>query len=200
MDRFQILRLTLVVVLFPALAFAKDHYFGNSSGTWGKLKTKVKPADASVWIDDQYVGHADRFDGPGQELFLTPGEYDVTFSLAYYQNFKTRVKIEPDGVTVIQQQLQPSDEQRPTGPFGVVKIKSTPEHKVGVFVNGRFIGHADEMNGPAQELLLQPGTHKIELKYAGYQPYETTVTAEANTRQVIEVTLQPDPSTVYVDR
>jgi hypothetical protein len=153
-----------------------------------------------VWINDQYVGHADRFDGPGQELFLNPGEYDVTFSLAYYKDFKTRIKIEPNSTTMIQHRLDPSDEKRPTGPFGTVKIKPTPEHKVGVFVNARFIGHADEMNGPAQELLLEPGTHKIELKYAGYKTYETTIHAEANKKQVIKVTLEPESSASYVDR
>jgi hypothetical protein len=189
-----------MILQFSAFALGKDHYFGGPQGEWGKLKTKVTPADASVWINDQYVGHADRFDGPGQELFLNPGEYDVTFSLAYYKDFKTRVKIEPNSTTVIQQRLDPSDEKRPTGPFATVKIKATPEHKVGVFVNGRFIGHADEMNGPAQELLLEPGTHQIELKYAGYKPYKTTVKAVANQRYVIEVTLEPDTSVSYVDK
>ena len=42
-------------------------------------------------------------------------------------------------------------------------------------MNGRFIGHADEMNGPMKRMVLEPGTYKIELLQAGYQPVEDAV-------------------------
>ena len=74
-----------ILVLLPVMA----------SGQTGKLKTKIKPSEAAVWIDGKFVGHADRFNGPGQTLSLPAGDHDIRISLVYYQDYETKVTIEP---------------------------------------------------------------------------------------------------------
>ena len=191
--------LVTLVLLAPPLIQGKDHYFGTG-GEWGKLKTKVKPANAAVYVDGQYVGHADQFNGPWQELFLNPGEHEITFTVVYFQDYSTRVSIQANQTAVIERQLEPSGEQLPEPPLGIVKFRCDPMCKGAVLVNGRFIGHADEMNGPMQRMVIEPGTYKIELLQAGYQPVETTVTVEANQTSVVEAKIVSDGSGIYTQK
>jgi hypothetical protein len=60
-----------------------------------------------------------------------------------------------------------------------------------LIVDGMHVGYADQVNKIAQTLLLLPGQHTIELRYAGYQPYVTTITVEANQKQILTPTLTP---------
>ena len=172
-------------------AMAGDRTIGSSPNP-GILKTKVKPDDAGIYIDGEYAGHADRFNGPRENLFLTPGEHEVRVSMVYYKDYTTKVTIQPGEKTVMQHSMAPSGEAHPTGPFGRIKI-SPPKSELNaaVIVDGMHVGYADQVNKIAQTLLLLPGEHKIELLYAGYQPYVTTITVEANEKQILTPTLTP---------
>ena len=179
----------VLISVVPAV-HAGDRTVGSSSNP-GILKTKVKPDDAGVWVDGEYVGHADRFSGPGENLFLPPGEHEIRFTMVYYKDHVEKVTIEPGKKTVIRQKLGPSDEKKPTGPFGKVKIHPAQALNAAVIVNGRHIGYADQINKIGQTLLLMPGKHTIELRYDGFKPYKTTIEVEANQRQVLTPTLEP---------
>lgn len=170
-------------------AVSGDRTLGSASNN-GVLKTKVQPDDAGVWVDGEYAGHADRFNGPGENLFLSPGSHEIRFSMVYFKDYSTTVNIQPGGKTVVEYKLEPSGEKHPTGPFGKVKIQ-TPKSELNaaVLVDGMHIGYVDQINKIGQTLLLIPGEHKIELRYAGYQPYTTTVTVAANQKLVITPTL-----------
>lgn len=188
-------------LLLPASqTLAKKRYFGDPAAATGMLKTKISPSDAAVYVDGKYVGHADRFNGPGQKLFLTPGEHEVRFSIAYFQDYSTKVNVAANETTVIQQSLSRSDEQPPKAPFARIKIHVKPLVKTAVIVNGRFIGHADQVNGPGQVMVLEPGHYKIELAHAGYKPYITELDAAANETKSISTTLDPDSSVPYTER
>ena len=175
-----------ILVLLPVMA----------SGQTGKLKTKIKPSEAAVWIDGKFVGHADRFNGPGQTLSLPAGDHDIRISLVYYQDYETKVTIEPNSTTVIKQQLGPSDEKRPGPPYAEGKLRCKPDVDAAVIVNGRFIGHCDQMNGPAQALLLWVGRHEIEVRLSGYKAFKTSVdVTESMTGKELEIPAQLQPGT-----
>ena len=170
---------------------AGDRTIGSSPNP-GILKTKVSPDDAGIYIDGEYAGHADRFNGPGEKLFLPPGEHEVRVSLVYYKDYTTKDTIQPGEKTVMQHSMAPSGEAHPTGPFGRIKI-DTPKADLNaaLLVDGMHVGYVDQVNKIAQTLLLLPGEHKIELRYAGYQPYVTTIQVEANKKQTLTPTLTP---------
>lgn len=188
MKKFLMLA-TLTALASAAPAFAGDKTYGSSANP-GILKTKIHPADAGVWIDGKYIGHADRFSGPGENLFLPPGEHEVRFTMVYFKDHVEKVVIREGEKTVIRRRLDPSDEKRPTGPFGKVKIHPAGALNAAVLVNGRHIGYADQMNKIAQTLLLEPGKHEIELRYEGYKPWKQTVEIQAGQRIVLEPTLE----------
>lgn len=188
------------LILPASQAVAKKRYFGDPANATGMLKTKVVPSDAGVYVDGKYVGHADQFNGPGQKLYITPGEHEVRFSIAYYQDFSTKVNIQPNQTTVIQQSLGRSDEQLPKPPFGRIKIHVKPLAKTAVIFNGRMAGHADQANGPGQVMVVEAGHYKIELAHAGYKPHVTEFDIAGNETKTITVTLEPDSSVAYSER
>src|ERR1700756_4118331 len=55
----------------------------------GKLKTAATPERAAVFVDEQFAGHVDEFDGVGKAMLLTPGKHRVRVALPGYLPFET---------------------------------------------------------------------------------------------------------------
>jgi len=58
-----------------------------------QVKILVSPNRAAVFVDDQFVGHVDEFDGPGQALLLVPGKHRVKITLPGYRTFETELNL-----------------------------------------------------------------------------------------------------------
>ena len=67
-----------------------------ASGFEGKLRLKVKPRDAAVFIDGYYVGLVDDFDGVFQRLRVEAGMHRVEISAPGYEPLTFDVRIEWD--------------------------------------------------------------------------------------------------------
>jgi len=65
------------------------------SGAMGELKISANPDRAAVFVDDQFVGHVNEFDGLGKALLLTPGQHRVRIALPGYLPFQTVVDLRP---------------------------------------------------------------------------------------------------------
>jgi hypothetical protein len=65
----------------------------------GGLKLKVKPADASVYVDGYYAGVVDDFDGVFQKLTLTAGAHHVELEASGYDPLTFDVAIQPNQTT-----------------------------------------------------------------------------------------------------
>ncbi len=60
---------------------------------------KVKPAEASVYVDGYYVGVVDDFDGVFQRLRLEPGPHHLEIRLPEHDDLSFDVMIQPDHTT-----------------------------------------------------------------------------------------------------
>lgn len=58
-----------------------------------QVKLSVSPNRAAVFLDDQFVGHVDEFDGPGQALLVAPGRHRVKITLPGYRTFETELNL-----------------------------------------------------------------------------------------------------------
>jgi len=59
----------------------------------GELKISATPARAAVFVDNQFAGHVDEFDGAGKAMLLTPGRHSVRVALPGYLPFETVVDL-----------------------------------------------------------------------------------------------------------
>lgn len=76
------------------LSLVKDARTPARSAT-GELKISVTPVRAAVFVDGQFAGHADEFDGVGKAMLLTPGQHHVRIALPGYLPFETAVDLRP---------------------------------------------------------------------------------------------------------
>jgi len=58
-----------------------------------RIKLKVEPSRAAVFVNDRYVGHVDQFRGFRKSLGLTPGTYKIHITLPGYQPFDTEITL-----------------------------------------------------------------------------------------------------------
>lgn len=74
-------------------------------GATGELKIAATPERAAVFVDAQFAGHADEFNGHGKAMLLTPGEHRVRIALPGYLPFETTVDLRPYQKLKIQTEL-----------------------------------------------------------------------------------------------
>jgi hypothetical protein len=71
----------------------------------GELKIAATPSRAAVFVDGQYAGHVDEFDGVGKAMLLTPGQHRIHIALPGYLPFDTMVDLRPQQKLKIQTDL-----------------------------------------------------------------------------------------------
>jgi hypothetical protein len=62
----------------------------------GSLRLKIKPRDASVFVDGYYAGRVDEFDGIFQQLHIEPGPHRIEVRADGYEPLTFEVRILPD--------------------------------------------------------------------------------------------------------
>ena len=71
----------------------------------GELKIAATPSRAAVFVDGEYAGHVDEFDGVGKAMLLTPGQHRLHIALPGYLPFDTTVDLRPQQKLKIQTDL-----------------------------------------------------------------------------------------------
>ena len=65
------------------------------NGATGELKIAANPERAAVFVDEQFAGHADEFNGHGRAMLITAGKHHVRIALPGYLPFETTVDLRP---------------------------------------------------------------------------------------------------------
>jgi hypothetical protein len=71
----------------------------SSSGGEGALRLKVKPREASVFVDGYFAGQVDDFDGALQKLRIEPGPHRIEISADGYETLTFEIRAESDRKT-----------------------------------------------------------------------------------------------------
>jgi PEGA domain len=80
--------------------------YSPSSGEEGSLRLKIKPRDASVFVDGYYVGLVDDFDGIFQKLNIEAGPHRVEIRAPGYETLSFEVRLVPDHTTTYTGELK----------------------------------------------------------------------------------------------
>ena len=135
--------------------------------------TKVEKT-SGVWVDGQYLGYLKELKG-AKKILLVPGQHEIVVRQAGYTDFAQQVIAEPGAKTVIQVTMRKDSRVQLPTVTAAVKLSVSP-NRAAVFVDGVFVGHVDEFDGPGQAMLIAPGKHKIIISLPGYQSFESEVT------------------------
>lgn len=78
-----------------------------------RIKLKVKPERAAVFVDGAYMGTPREFDG-GHRMLVAAGKHQLRIALAGYQDFTTTVDLAPDQKITIRTNLMRGTDAGPT--------------------------------------------------------------------------------------
>ncbi len=143
----------------------------------GYLKTNVDPGRAGVFIDGKFVGPAANF-RVGRKYAVSAGEHEVRLVEPRYEEIVTKVTVQPGKTTHLKETMKALPPAKP--PFGRLRTISSDKF-AAVYVNGKFMGHADEFSNSSQGLLLNPGEYAVKVvPVAGGDGIEEKVKIEAD--------------------
>jgi hypothetical protein len=183
----QMRRLGFLLTLVLATAFCATTGFAQD----GKLKIKVTPKQAYVFVDGQAIREG------SQSISLTPGKHTVVVVNYGYKMESRDVNIDAGKSTPLEVTLQAYGSPV-AGPYGVVMIEkgfwNSQEARAAVLSEGTkpdyFVGHVDEFNHDwwwHQNLLLPPGTHHLTVTLKGKTLFSGDVNVVANKKTVIHL-------------
>lgn len=148
----------------------------------GRLVAKVKPGRAGVFVDGKYVGPAANF-RIARTYMVAAGEREIKLVDPRYEEFVTKVKIEPGKKTTLRQTLKPLPAPQP--PFGTIRTQH-PDKFAAVYVNGKYCGHVDEFSNSSQGLLLNPGEYEVQVAPASGAPITQKIKLEAGSTVIVK--------------
>jgi hypothetical protein len=90
----------------------RDRYYDDYE-EMGALDLDVAPGRAEVYVDGDFLGKVDAYDGFPRYLWLERGTYDVVFFLEGYKTVSRQITIYPGTVIDIGDRLEPGDAVRP---------------------------------------------------------------------------------------
>ena len=154
--------------------------------------TKVEKT-SGVWVDGQYLGYLNELKG-SKRILLLPGQHQIVVRQAGYQEFTQQVVTQPGAKQTIQVTMQKDPRVQLPTVTASVKLSVSP-NRAAVFVDGAYVGHVDEFDGPGQAMLIAPGKHKIMISLPGYENFETEVTLVANQQFQLKTELRKSAST-----
>jgi hypothetical protein len=85
--------------------YGAPYYYGWNDD--GSLRLKMKPRDATVFVDGYYVGRVDDYDGVFQRLRLEPGPHRIEVRAEGYEPMTFEVRILPDRTITYEESLKP---------------------------------------------------------------------------------------------
>jgi hypothetical protein len=169
--------------LLPAAMYAENGVMGEIQFEGNSHVAKT----SGVWVDGEYVGYLKELKG-SKKVLLLPGEHVIIVRQDGYQDFTDRILVQPGQKEVVRVAM----EKAPTGPLpdvtATVKIAVTPS-RAAVFLDGLFVGHVGEFEGPGRGMLVAPGKHRIRVALPGYQIFETDINPIANQKVEIKTDL-----------
>jgi PEGA domain len=87
-------------------------YVGYYQG-YGEVKAEVKPKDAHVYLDGDYVGIVDDFNSWYQRMNVEPGKHRIVFRAQGYQPYAINLRVLPGETYHIKQQMHPGVDEIP---------------------------------------------------------------------------------------
>jgi len=142
---------------------------------------------SGVWVDGQYLGYLKELKG-SKTVLLLPGEHEVVVRQAGYKDFLQRVTLQPGDKRLIQVSLQKDPRLQMPAVTAEIKLSVDPD-RAAVFVDGMFAGHAGELGGVGEGLLVAPGKRRITISLPGYRSFETEVELAPNQKFEIKTKL-----------
>src|SRR5208283_710000 len=176
-------RLGWVVSLVVAMMFCATCGFAQD----GKLKIKVIPKHAYVFVDDKAIREG------SETISLSSGKHTVVVLNYGFKTSTQDVNIDSGKTKELSVTLE-ANGAAVTGPYGQIEFKGGDSH-AAVLLNGKtpsyFVGHVGATNHDwwwHRNLLVPPGSYHVQVTKNGSDVWTGDVTVAANKKVSIDLT------------
>jgi len=195
------------------------YYVSGDGASGGAFDLNVKPKKAEVFVDGIYVGTAGKLDGYPSYLWMERGDHELIFYLPGYETVVRQVTAIPGGVIDLSFEMIEGESRAPeevsvrrgdepapaplrsdaAEAYGtVVDARTEPGRLMvaiapsdaSVYLDGRFLGTGRELAGLHAGLMVDPGSHQIEVVRPGYASQSRDFSVEAGQEIGVEVNLE----------
>ena len=149
----------------------------------GKLRTRIDPRVAGVFVDGKYRGTAAMFSHEQAALSLAPGSYKIKIVDPRHKDLMVDVGIQAGKTTTIRRKMEPAN-VKTTGPFG--ELATNGFGNAAIYLNGKYYANTAELDNPAYSLLLPTGSYDLKIVPAdGSAGREEKITINADETLVL---------------
>ena len=148
----------------------------------GRLCVKANTGRAGVFVDGKYLGPAANF-RIARTYTVAAGDHEVKLVDPRYEDLTTKVSIKAGKKTTIHETLK--ELPVPKGPFGRIRTESADKF-AAVYLNDKYMGHADEFSNSDQGLLINPGDYTVKVVPASGAPITQSVKVEADKTVIVK--------------
>lgn len=174
--------LSLIVVI-GSVCYGKD----RTQAELRFIPATSAESNAGVWVDGHYVGFVGELKG-SRTVRLLPGKHEVVVRNPWYQDHVEQIVLEPGQNRVIRLSMVKLSAPAADASFAELKIIIVPD-RAAVFMDGQFVGHANEFDHWGQGLRAAPGEHKVTVALPGYLPFQTALSLHPGQKLRIATTL-----------
>jgi len=196
------------------------YVYGSSyAAEAGYIDTDVAPEEAAVYLDGEYVGIADNFDGFPNYLPVDPGRHNVTFKAEGYRSVTRQVRVPRGAVMELQFTMSKGEGAEPPAPDagdveltlpdrapadpeaneggeaeaepGFVRLRISPAD-ASVYLDGEFFATASQLVNLHGDLRLESGQHRIDVVKPGYKGFGKELLVSPGERQTLTVALEKE--------
>ena len=195
--------------------YAPGYAYGGAYPAAAFVDTDISPEEAQVYLDGEYVGTADDFDGFPTYLPIEAGKHELTFKLEGFRSVTKQIDAPARAVLSFDFRLPEgtggeADESpggqgnagsayegesevalqnaEEVGP-GFVALKVTPPD-ASVYLDGVFLGSADVVSRLHGNLRVESGKHRIEVVRPGHKAASKEITVKAGERLTVSIDLK----------
>ncbi len=163
------------------------------SNDQGKLRIKVHPAQAYIFVDGAALKEQSCTQSHLCTIWLSPGEHTVSVHNYGFKTSTQKVTLDAGKVTNLDVSLQ-AEGGPVSAPFGAIEIKGAPPH-AAVLMNGKtpdyFVGNADEFDHEfltgTEQLVMPPGTQHMTITWWGTTVWSGDVDVKPNELTIVNV-------------
>jgi hypothetical protein len=178
----------------------------------GAVRLDVKPRNVQVYVDGYFVGVVDDFDGTFQRLRLPPGGHEISLYLEGYRIGRQNVYISPGSTLRLTHRMAPLEAGESPEPPPAPKAppETAARERTAATQPEVFLGTLELVIQPAAaevridggewrrvaegerfRVELSEGTHRIEVRRAGYGRFGADVDVRRGETTALSVTLPP---------
>ena len=172
------MRFTNAAILLLALALPLISQAQND----GSLCVKANTGRAGVFVDGKYLGPAANF-RVARTYAVSAGDHELKLVDPRYEELTTKVTVTAGKKTTVHETLKELPVPKP--PFGRIRTESSDKF-AAVYLNDKYMGHADEFSNGSQALLINPGEYTVKIVPASGSPVTQTVKVEADKTVIVK--------------